>query len=215
MADAGLSPSMTRDLPEIPALLGAINLPEWKDMLTSALCCRDLEEYILEDIPEPDHAKRRKVWKRERATVTLIIKSSLSKVRSILQNAGWDPEATDPKYHYDFVLREIAKTPDTSAGDVVLEFTRIDRSQFDTLAAYQARLIYLRRRLAELDCTVSEKMCLWVTIIGLKGRYARWHLNLTRAMATNTLTWESLMQEMTSKAIKEQPPQMMGSPMRD
>ena len=206
---------MARNLPEIPALLGAINLPEWKDMLTSALCCRDLEEYIIEDIPEPENAKKQKAWKRERATVTLIIKSSLSKVRSVLKNVGWDPEITDPKYHYDFVLREIAKTPDTSAGEVVLEFTRIDRSQFDSLAAYQARLIYLRRRLAELDCAVSEKMYIWVTIIGLKGRYARWYLNLTRAMATNTLTWDSLMQEMTAKAIKEQPSQTMGSPMRE
>lgn len=181
-------------------------------MLTSTLCCRELEHYITEDVPEPEGGRKQKAWRRERATTSLLIKSSLSKVRTVLQSAGWDPEIKDPKYHYDFVLREIAKTPDTSAGEVVDEFAHIDRSQFDTLAAYQSRLIFLRRRLFEVDCAVSEKMCIWVTINGLKGRYSRWYSNLARAMATNALSWDTLMQEVTARAIKEQPAQQLSSP---
>lgn len=215
MASQISSQSSPLDLPGIPALVGAINLHEWKDMLTSTLCCRELERYIMEDIPEPEGSRKQKAWKRERATANLLIKSSLSKVRTVLQNAGWDPEVQNPKYHFDFVLREIAKTPDTLAGDVVLEFTHIDRAQFGSLAAYQSRVIYLRRRLTELDCAVSEKMCIWVTINGLKGRYSRWYNSLARAMNTNTLSWDSLMQEMTARAIKEHPTQPLSSPAKE
>jgi transposase InsO family protein len=71
------------------------------------------------------------------------------------------------------------------------------------MQTFQNRLQFLRRRLEQLDCTMSPKLYLWVTINALKDSYPRKYEFLVRDMEKDSLTWEALMEELAKEDSKE------------
>lgn len=48
-------------------------------------------------------------WKKDEQKTVFCIKTSLEKVRNNLVAAGWEPDNTEAKYHYDFIMHEVPK----------------------------------------------------------------------------------------------------------
>lgn len=50
----------------------------------------------------------RRDWQTAEKRINHYIVTSLWEVRPLLLDAGWDPAAKSAKYHYDFVMQEVA-----------------------------------------------------------------------------------------------------------
>lgn len=189
------------ELPKIPQLRGEENLQEWKQMLRQTLRVHALLEYIDPGVPEPADLIEKAIWKTKRAQVILLMLGSFNYVQQKLLNHGWDPDEQNPKIVYDLVLKAIPALSEDAVGELMLEWARIERKNYDSMEKYQNRLQFLRRRLKELDCDVGDNAAMWLVLNGIREYDVRKFL--VRDLNNKTLTWEKLMLEISAEAAKE------------
>ncbi|KAK1771454.1 hypothetical protein QBC33DRAFT_154695 [Phialemonium atrogriseum] len=180
-----MSEEIRYDIPKVPLLKGEENLEEWDQLLKLALNLLNLEEYIEKEHPFTPETKSK------RTMVLFILSSSLTHVRSQLKNAGWDATDAkmDPKKLYDLVHRAIPRVSEGAAGQLMKQLCEIKRVNFDSMAKFQDRVQYLKRRLQEMGCGMEEKAMMWIVINGLEG-YENLQRFLIRDLNAGTLDWE-------------------------
>ncbi|KAI1777217.1 hypothetical protein F4818DRAFT_341036 [Hypoxylon cercidicola] len=105
---AAVAPQQQRHKLTVPA-----DWPQWNDELVEALRARRLLPYVTANVIEPaggDDSPARLRWRKDRLTVLLMMKRSLSAGMKIrLANAGWDSgHNKDPKKMYE-LIRKVAQ----------------------------------------------------------------------------------------------------------
>ncbi|KAI4859479.1 hypothetical protein F4820DRAFT_165210 [Hypoxylon rubiginosum] len=118
---AAVAPQQQRHKLTVPA-----DWPQWNAELVEALRARRLLPYVTANVIEPiggDDAPARLRWRRDRLTVLLMMKRSLSAEMKIrLANAGWDPgHNKDPKKMYE-LIREVVQGGHDEESDVVSHY---------------------------------------------------------------------------------------------
>lgn len=185
-------------LPPIPQLLGEENLQEWKNLLLQTLEFHGLSDYILKDGIEKTAQLK--------AYTFILILQSITHVRDRLATSGWDfnTNGQDPKDLYDLILRTISNTG-AAVGELIREFVRIKISNYTSLKAFQTRAQYLKRHIGEADarCAIPDHLAVWIILNALKDNYEQWHRFLLREMTDGTLTWNKLMEEMSTESANE------------
>ncbi|KAI6081647.1 hypothetical protein F4821DRAFT_248698 [Hypoxylon rubiginosum] len=115
---AVVAPQQQRHKLTVPA-----DWPQWNDELIEALRARHLLPYVTTNVIEPgggDDAPARLRWRKDRLTVLLMMKRSLSAEMKIgLANAGWDSgHKKDPKKMYE-LIRKVAQGDQYQESDEV------------------------------------------------------------------------------------------------
>jgi hypothetical protein len=195
-------------LPELPQLLGEENLEEWKAAIYDHFEWHGILQYLTDDVPEPpvDNIIEHKAWKRARLKGKITMCSSLTNknVRDKLKNSGWNPiDDSDPKALYKLILQVIPSTSEEALSSLYAEFVTIDRAKYNSLAAFQTRITYLKNRLEALNCLPPERGNVIVVIKGLKTTYPDWHNFLMYDFEKEILTWKTLMEEISKRANHE------------
>ncbi|KAK0752891.1 hypothetical protein B0T18DRAFT_423538 [Schizothecium vesticola] len=177
----------------------------WKSMLRRALQMQDLLDYIKTDLPEPEEAEAKKTWSKERAKVAYIITTSLMdpRVQSRLLNNGYDMDEEDPKKIYDLVERVIPAVTRSNMASIFIEFTRLDRTKFDSLDAFVERAQSIVLRLTQLKKTLDDDLKIAILLHGLKTTYPTQHTFWERAFEEKTLTWDDLISELSRMGVHE------------
>jgi hypothetical protein len=189
----------------VPVLKGKENLQSWKSLVKRALAMRDLDQYIIEDIPPATASlEKMKEWKKDRNLAAYIMtRSSSPEVEQLLINNGWDIDEQNPKAIWDKVLEAVPTLTEDATGSLLYEFTHCKRTEFDSLEAYINRMQVIRTRLAQLGQNLESKTCLHMILWGLKEAYPRQHDFWRREMSKGTLTWELLTKELTGISNEE------------
>jgi hypothetical protein len=189
------------EFPKIPQLCGEENLQEWKQILRQTLRVYGLIQYVDPGIAEPADPVEKALWEKQRAQVILLMLGSFNYIQLKLLNHGWDPDEQNPKLVYDLVLKAIPAMSEDAVGELMLEWSRMERKNYDSMEKYQNRLQFLRRRLKELDCDVGDNAAMWIVLNGIRDYDLRKFL--VRDLYNKTLTWENLMLEISAEAAKE------------
>lgn len=184
------------DLPKLKELKGEKNLQEWKKLLLLHLSYHDLEKYILEAVVATPANKK------DRIKVLLFIQSSLSTdVQERLMNGGSKADEMDPKVLYEDILRIVPAASENAIAELMEEFCQIKRNKFTTFHKFLERVQYLRRRLKELIPTLSDEVCVWIALAGIKEYQFYTHLMVQQK--EGKLTWETFTREMLVEANRE------------
>jgi hypothetical protein len=184
------------DLPKLKELKGEKNLQEWKRLLMLHLNYHDLDKYILEDVLATPANKR------DRVKVLLFIQSSLSAdVLERLTNGGSSAEEMNPKILYEDILRIVPAASENAIAELMEEFTHIKRAKFTTFHRFLERVQYLRRRLKELIPSLTDEVCVWISLAGIKEYQFYTHLMVQQK--EGKLTWEKFTTELMVEANRE------------
>lgn len=183
----------------VPLLTGEDNLETWKTILLNALEAKGLQDYVLENVPQPTDAAQAKIWHQERALTRHILVTSLMEPRivSLLKNNGWQMTEKDPKATFDLVERTIPTVGRINAARMFQEFVQLRRPQFDSMHAYVHRLTTLKTRLASLDCAIPEVGLVSVLLAGVRDSYPSEYNRWCREFEDKELSWESFIRELT------------------
>lgn len=193
-------------VPEPPQLLGKENLEEWMVAVQYYFQWHGINQYLAASIAEPEDAVEKQRWERDRLKGTIILHSTLTnkKIRELLTNSGWNPHKDrDPGAIYSLVTRTIPSKHEEALFHLYVEFVSLNRAKYDSLAAFESRVIYLKNRLEALNCMPPEKGNLIVVINALKSTYPEWHKALMYDFARSNLDWEKLMEEVSDHARYE------------
>ncbi|OIW25098.1 hypothetical protein CONLIGDRAFT_684972 [Coniochaeta ligniaria NRRL 30616] len=71
--------------------------------------------------------------------------------------------------------------------DVGHEFTHTVPAEFTTFNTYRVRVLYLKRRLGEVDCVVRDKPAVWTVVNALRDYDSEWYRVLVGKMAGGDL----------------------------
>jgi hypothetical protein len=82
----------------------------------------------------------------------------------------------DPKVLYEDILRIVPAASENAIAELMEEFCRIKRSKFTTFHKFLERVRYLRRRLKEFIPTLTDKVCVWIALAGIKEYQFYTHL---------------------------------------
>ena len=86
----------------------------------------------------------------------MLILGSFNHIQQKLLNYEWDPDEQNPRTVYDLILKVIPTLSEDAVGELMLELSRMERKNYDSMEKYQNCLQFLRRRLKELDCDVGD-----------------------------------------------------------
>jgi hypothetical protein len=104
---------------------------------------------------------------------------------------------------YDHILRVILTTSEASIRDLIMEMVTINRNKYDSLIAYQSRLVYLRDKLKNIGVQFDDRAHIILAIEGLRQTYPNWYFFWIYEFEKGTLTWESLMEDLLKKGSTE------------
>lgn len=178
------------DLPKLKELTGEVDCEEWIDLLRLNLAARGLEEFLDSNIGRVS-ANYATKWKSDQATVSYIMRSSISaEVREDLLDGDWDPDDRDPKVLFDAITALFSI--DKDVAQLKEEFETIDATDFRTLAGklridkFAARLNYLKVRIMNLDDYATELQCVAAGNLAVKRTFSQFR---------GGKTWQELLQE--------------------
>ncbi|KLU92998.1 hypothetical protein MAPG_11941 [Magnaporthiopsis poae ATCC 64411] len=249
---------------EVVQLLGPFNIDAWNKSLLANL--GDLQPFITHKPVKPrkpEGREARKIWKRCRRTARELVSQSLTSVSHLLQ-VGSDAAAfnrragrgalpsspakdrrarRNPRKIYESALHAMRVLADSTrvTTSLVRQLCTVQRSNFQSLAAYQNRIQDLRRQLSLLGCDPGDRFMVFLAIGGLDSSSGAVQDRLLREVFTgrgagfspppaaqaqidsptvvgnkkqkNTLAmgtvaengtaWRKLMEQMSTRAIKE------------
>lgn len=194
-----------RQIPLIPKLIKAENSHTWRASLIEMLDRYQLTKYIDKDVPEPEDPRARRGWQIDRLDVNDYIQATVSD-RGFWEAArvqgAWSATDINPKKTFDLVMSWC--TGIASPEWCILASQEIfDHrcEEFGSLAAFQARVIYLKEYLEKSDFGMPEKGYIWLVLKGIALKYPDIY---TRCVARiETMTWGLLMDELRAQTNKE------------
>ena len=124
---------------------------------------------------------------------------------------GWDPDEPNPKTTYDNVLIAISRVAEDTVGGLVEEFGGIRLCNFELFQKFLDRLQHLKNCLKSIDIDMGPKAYLWIALIAVKDDFKENYLLWCRDMKNSALTWNSLMEEFSAIAAREEVQLIMAS----
>lgn len=199
-----------RELPSLSKIAREEDFPVWRRTLTYNLNQSNLTKYITSDVPQPapEQPQELRTWEEERKTVDNYLRAHIgdSKILRKLEDMGWDPEVINPKSTFDFLVKYFEGTSSDSFAMLNKEFSNIDRVKFASMDAFQSRVSYLRHRLKATGspwAQLGDSAYQWMVLKGIQDANTDLYNRAVIGMENNTLTWNSLMEELQKIAVAE------------
>ncbi|KAB5550013.1 hypothetical protein GE09DRAFT_1060398 [Coniochaeta sp. 2T2.1] len=171
-------------MPSILPLRGASNLQAWRSALLLALDIRGIADYVLKE----DFPKEQRIM----SYCSLAILNSTTQIHQRLWESDFDISnllRKDPKEFFDHVIDTVS-ADGVIVGDLLHEFQTISPLDTPCLHAFQARVDYVRRRVAQLGCSISETGAVSSVVRNLGDYDEDWHHTLAAAIP---FSWTHLM----------------------
>ncbi|KAL8365483.1 hypothetical protein RB595_004344 [Gaeumannomyces hyphopodioides] len=174
----------------IVELVGPFNLDLWNQSLLANL--GDLQPFVTHKPAKPTKPgkakgqKARDAWKRDRRKAKKLVSRSLARVSQLLQvggapntmtmergertpSAGVRRDHRSPHKIYKSALHAMRILADSNRTTTTLfrQLCTIQRSSFQSLAAYQNRIQDLRRQLSLLECDPGDRFMVFLALGGL------------------------------------------------
>ncbi|KAI5310774.1 hypothetical protein KEM55_002289 [Ascosphaera atra] len=198
---------MNFQLPHIKPLVGEEGLDDWDQQVYQTLAVQDLAHYLDKSVPEPSEETEKSKWRKQRATVALILTSSLSpSVKQTLDNHGLSRQELDPHIIYKLVKTAVPSLSADARGSLIVALGQLNIEDFDGIPALQARVQFLRKRLTELGIKASDEFYLWFVVNAIKSAYPDEYRFLVRDLEKGDMTWEKLMLKLSYIASSERLP---------
>lgn len=195
-----------RELPSLSKIAREEDFPVWRRTLTYNLNQSNLTKYITSDVPQPapEQPQELRTWEEERKTVDNYLRAHIgdSKILRKLEDMGWDPEVINPKSTFDFLVKYFEGTSSDSFAMLNKEFSNIDRVKFASMDAFQSRVSYLRHRLKATGspwAQLGDSAYQWMVLKGIQDANTDLYNRAVIGMENNTLTWNSLMEELQKR----------------
>lgn len=192
----------------VQLLKGEENLEDWKDDLMVIANAADLRDYLLESVPAPEGRRgdtEYDQWRQDRADLTVILTTSLSKVKQELRNGGLSRFEDDPYVIYKKVCEVIPRQSEGMSTSLVERLLITTPEDFDSIKAYQEDCQLIRRSLEEMGKCPPEDFMVEAVIIRLRDCMPEDYPFLIRDARAHRLNWDGLMSEIT-RFIKSQKP---------
>ncbi len=187
-----------RQIPPIGELSKAEDLQSWRDNLTQMLKRYGLDQYICNDVPEPqDDDLARLRWLKDRRDVDEYIQTTVpdQEVWNTLRGLGWSAQDSNPKKTFDLVIRHFKNVNGDDFVKLHRELVNARPRDFDNLASFRTRISYLKERLEDTDFSMNDKAYTWIALNGIASDYSDLHARCVARIRTHTLTWNDLMAE--------------------
>lgn len=176
----------------IVQLIGPFNIDAWNKSLLANL--GDLQPFVTHKPVKPRKPEgqvAREIWKRSRRKARKLVSQSLTSVAHLLQTGSNVPATSsssrggrgsltsslakdrrarrDPRKIYESALHAMRVLADSTrvTTSLVRQLCTIQRSSFQSLAAYQNRIQDLRRQLSLLGCDPGDRFMVFLALGGL------------------------------------------------
>ncbi|KAI5299987.1 hypothetical protein KEM55_000652 [Ascosphaera atra] len=191
----------------LPPLSGEEGLDDWDQQIYQTLAVQDLVHYIEKSVPELSDTDEKARWHKERATVSLILTSSLSPtVKQTLDNHGLSRQELNPHIIYTLVKKAVPSLSADARGSLIVALGQLNIEDFDGIPAFQSRVQSLKKQLTELGISVNDGFYLWFVANALKTTYPDDYRFIVRDLEKGDMTWEKLMLKLSNNASSERLP---------
>ncbi|KAK4119442.1 hypothetical protein N657DRAFT_684396 [Parathielavia appendiculata] len=201
----GVAQTMRRVIPPTTKLTKAEDYLTWRGKLIRNLNRVDLDQHILQDLPEPEDAELRRVWKNDRADVGDYIQTSVPdhKIWTNLIGMGWDADANDPKDTFLELTQYFQKGAADTNYNMMKEFMNIRRSSYDKMESFTHRLNHLRGRINVTEFKLDEKAYCWMAIKGFQQEYPDLYNRMVSGIESKTIAWSDIIAKLQQLAVSE------------
>lgn len=197
-----------RTVPEIPALKGEENFPDWERKLMETLRCYGLREYLPGSVTVSLNNSNQIIKTHaNKAFVLGLILGSITPVLARLQDTGRDLIKTDqdPEDVYKLIKKHFVPLTFNRGRRLAKYLRNLSTKPSEIgLSAWKALIESSKRALDLEGVPVNTNLAIYAIIDAVEADFPELHSSLLREKHLGKLTWSRLMTKIAVKTEQDQ-----------
>jgi hypothetical protein len=179
------------DLPSLPILKGEKDYKQWWKSVTVYFEVLELENFLTEDIKEPNDPEKKKKWQKCRRFIMVhLLKAINSEVQKDMETLGWD--FRDPYNTIQMAQKAVTKVSSDSLRQLIDTWNKLNAKRYRNLKEFIQQTQQLRDTLHQHGYNIEDNVAILTVLSAIEYVDAPWVHLLEHDYTSGNLSWSKL-----------------------